>query len=168
MISCGFARGLLCIAAAAMMASLRLYAEETHENSRYQIIIERNPFGAIAGANSAATQPNFATRFVLVGLVDSNSPEQRLQAIITDKEKNSTFFKSEGESIEDIKVLHIEPKPAKAVIQKGLETATLTYAERPNASGSMPATVPQVSPSPPGFAPPVPSRVGRIPFRRGN
>lgn len=136
--------------------------------SRYQIIIERSPFCAIPGSDKNAAQPNFSTRFTLVGVVNSNSVEQKLQAIIMDKEKNSTYFKSEGESIEDVKILHIEPKPAKVVIQKELETATLTYAERPNSTGPQPPAMAQPQ-APPGFAPGSPPRPGgRIPFRRGN
>ncbi len=161
----GFRKALVCIAATAFVVASGMCTEEAHDISRYQIIIDRSPFGAIPGSANAA-QPNFSTRFVLVGLVDSNSAAQQLQAIIMDKEKNSTYFKSEGESIEDVKILHIESKPAKVVIQKELETATLTYADRPNSTGPSPAGTPQ---APPGFAPPNPARVGgRIPFRRGN
>ncbi len=128
----------------------------------YQVIIDRSPFGAVPGLASADVQPDFATRFVLVGIVNSNGEDNVLQAIILDKQKNITHFTGEGESIDEVKVMHITDKPAKVVIQRGLETATLTFPEHAPLGSGGPA--PQQG-NGPGY--PTPNRIQRIPFRRG-
>ena len=152
---------LLCVAG---MAVTGAGAAETHDLGPYQVIIDRSPFGAVPGLEAADVQPDFATRFVLVGIVDSNGVANALQAIILDKQKNITHFKGEGETIDEVTVLHITDKPPKVVIQRGLETATLTFPEKaPSGSG--------LGPQPgnnPGFPSPGPGRMQRIPFRRGS
>jgi hypothetical protein len=141
-------------------------AEPTRDlPARYQIIIDRSPFGALA--TGPANAPSFAARFTFVGLVNSNGIESRLQAIIHDKDANRSYFKSEGETIDDIKVVKVEDKPAKVVLQKGLESATLTYQEKGNVA------LPQqpMAPQQPQPSAPTPGGVPgprRIPFRRAN
>jgi hypothetical protein len=137
--------------------------ESTHDFARYQIIIDRSPFGAIASGPGPAAA--FAARFNFVGLVSSNGVQSRLQAIIQDKEGNRSYFKSEGEAIEDIKVVKIEEKPAKVVLQKGLESATLTFQEQSKVALPPPQAAPQQPQAPPGPGVPGPRR---IPFRRAN
>lgn len=151
----------LCIALA---AGARVGAEETHDLGPYQVIIDSSPFGAVPGLASADVQPDFATRFVLVGIVDSNGVDNALQAIILDKQKNITHFKGEGESIDEVKVLHVTDKPPKVVIQRGLETATLTFPERTSSGSGGPG--PQQGNNP-GYPSAGPGRIQRIPFRRG-
>jgi len=148
---------LSCLAVAVVA---RCHADESHDLGPYQVIIDKSPFGAVPGLASADVQPDFATRFILVGIVDSNGVENALQAIIMDKQKNITHFTAEGETIDEVKVLHIEDKPPKVVIQRGLETATLTFPEHAPALGGAPS-----QPGGPGYAPP--NRFQRIPFRRG-
>jgi hypothetical protein len=129
---------------------------------RYQVIVDRAPFGANAGAPEAEAQPNFAARYGFIGLVKTQGAGPLL-AMVQDKERNKNYFLAEGETIpnESVKVLHIERSPSKLVLQQGLETATLAYL--PTGSAPPMTTAP---PQPPGpAAPPVGRR--RIPFMRG-
>ena len=140
---------------------------ETYEFSRYQVILDRGPFGPITGGpGGPGSAPPFSARYTLVGIVNSNAA---LQAIIFDKEANRSYFRAEGESIDDVKVVRIEQTPAKLVIQKGLETATLTFEQKPNTPGT---AIGATQPPQPGILPGAPSPGAptprRIPFRRGS
>ena len=118
-----------------------------HDLGRYEVIIDRAPFCASAGA-AAAAQPNFANRYAFVGVV-STTEDNRPLAIIQDKEQNNRiYFKAEGDTIDTVKVVKIDQSPAKPVLQQGLEVATLSYQAR----GGGPLPVPA-----PGMAQPMPN-----------
>jgi hypothetical protein len=155
--------------------------------SRYQPIVDRLPFG---GANTPAggvSQPGFATRFTLVGMVSSNYPAGALQAILLDKSaQNKTYFRAEGETIDGVKIIKINDElPNRSVVlQQGLETATLIYEARRTTPPRLGAPLPGVllppgapAPNPEEAVPAVPApsvpETGtgttpprRIPFRR--
>jgi hypothetical protein len=165
--------GLLVTAAGVSAADA---PSDAKDFSRYQVIIDRSPFGQVSGAGAAAPLPNFATRFQFAGLVSSD--EGPLQAILYDKDASRTYFCVEGEVIKsdnnpiDVKVVQIDPPPsAKLVLKCGVETATLQFEER--AGGSAASRTPPVVPpgfKPPGSSIPMPNVTGsrRIPFRRTN
>ena len=149
-------------------------ATDTHSFSRYQIIVDRAPFGAVSGTGADTPQPNFAARFTFIGTAKLNET-QPLMAIIQDKESNNrTYFKSEGDAIGGVTIVRIERSPAaKLVLKQGLETATLTLETKtgpgrpPPAPGPAAAgqpTLPQPGQSP-GASPPQGPR--RVPFLRG-
>jgi hypothetical protein len=137
---------------------------EPHDFSRYQLIIERKPFGAMPGQETAGpTGPSWKDRFVFVGVVSSEDNSQVL-AIILSPQANRTYFRAEGETIEDVKIVRIDrsvPTP-KLVLQQGLETATLAY--QPTAVGGGGPAAPAIQQ--PGA--PVPPGPRRVPFRRAS
>jgi hypothetical protein len=145
--------------------------DELHDFSRYQIIIDRLPFGAMSGSADNIPQPPFSARFTFVGT--EKEDEKPLAAIIFDKEHNQTFFKAEGELIDDITVMKIEQgdkAPVKLVLKQGLEVATLLLETKTTVGAAPPAPNIQPQPAIPGIpAGPVPVQPGvrRIPFRRG-
>ena len=142
------------------------------EMARYQVIVDRMPFGGVTGALAAGATPGFATRFSFVGLVSSNFTNGQLQAIFLDKTAaNRAYFKGEGEMMDDVKVLRIvDGLPNRSVVlQHGLETATLTYEQRranpvPPAVAPVPGLPTLALPQP--SEAPLPSAPRRIPFRR--
>ena len=143
-------------------------ADEARDFSRYKIIVDRAPFGAVSGAGADVQQPPFSARFTWIGTAEEEG--QPLMAIILDKEGNRVHFKAEGESIGPVVVAKIERPangPAKLVLKQALEVATLTMESKP-ASGAPPASIPQ--PAQPG-QPPIPGGaqpgMRRIPFARG-
>lgn len=147
------------------------------EFGRYQVILDRMPFGGVMGGASAAT-PNFATRFSFVGLVNPDVADGGWLAILADKNTpNRCYFKGVGEMVDDVKVVRIENKlPNRSVtLQRGLETATLLFEPRrataapaapavPGTPTAMTAAMPP--PLPGGTDTPMPSSPRRIPFRR--
>ena len=162
---------ILCALAATLVGAAVHAADALHDFSRYQIIIDRLPFGAISGTENIQ-QPPFSARYTFVGMAkeDDTTP---LLAFIFDKEGNQTYFKAEGETIGDTTVVKIEKAdkgPSKLVLKQGLEVATLLL-ETKTGVGAAPQT-PGAQPQPgiPGVSPaPVPVQPGvrRIPFRRG-
>ena len=156
--------GGLLIAGFLGLAAIERTTTNQQDFSRYQPIIDRKPFGQVQNAPTEVA-PNWLSRFSMVALVMSNSGSGPLQAIIMDKEGNRTYFRAEGETIDPgIKVVRIEPKPPKLVLQNGLDSGTLTFQDRPAAAAAPAAPAPG---APPGTAPAAPT-IRRIPFRRGN
>ncbi len=136
--------------------------------SRYQVILDRSPFGGLPnGAGGAAPQPNFADSYTFVGVVEEQGHKL---AIIQPKSTPRAEFKAEGETLGDVTVAKIEMagENSKLILQRGLEKATLSYLPRGGASAasaappSMPAFMQRPTP-----AVPVPLARRRIPFRRG-
>jgi hypothetical protein len=160
---------ILLLAGAVFLATAQpvLHAETT-DFSRYQVILDHTPFGPVTGGPDTAL-PNFTARYLFVAVVSSNGEDGVLQAIIQDKEANRSYFRGQGETLDNnVKVLRIEAKPAKLVLQSGLEVGTLTFQER-TAAAAGPVAAPG-APGIPGAPPPMPTPTGvrRIPFRRGN
>jgi hypothetical protein len=165
---CGLLKVLAALCAGAFVSASIARAAESYKYDRYQVILERAPFGPVSATEGPGAAPNFATQLQLVALVESNSVLP--QAGILDKQANRTYYRAEGESIDDVKVVSIDLTARKVVTQKGLEKATLTFEQRPNTplpGGAAPAAVPR--PVVPGQPRPIaPPGVRRIPFRRGN
>jgi hypothetical protein len=156
------------MAAFVMTVGCRGETTEPVDFSRYKVILDREPFGSVSPLAGAPAQPDFAAKYLFVGMVSSNGEDGLLQAIIFNKETNHSFYRSEGEMFDNsVKVMRLEHKPPKLVIQSGLEAGTLTYQDRP-AGGPMMAPAPGAPGSAPPPGAPTPTGIRRIPFRRGN
>ncbi|HUK82138.1 MAG TPA: hypothetical protein VLZ12_05840 [Verrucomicrobiae bacterium] len=158
---------LVAVVAAVVASVSDVCARETYEFSRYQVILDRSPFGPVTATEAQGAVPGFAAQLLLVGFVYSNSVLP--QAIIEDKQGSRTYFRAEGELVNDAKVVTIDLMARKVVVQRGLEKATLTVEQRPNKP--MPGGAPAQAQPPgvPAGAPFTPSPgVRRIPFRRSN
>jgi hypothetical protein len=152
-----------CIAVAATAGTARAADPgDPHDFSRYQVILERSPFGPLAGTGVEPPPPGFATRFAFVGLASEN-PDAPLQAVVFDKEKNRTHFVAEADAFEGVTVVRIEKSPPKLTLKHGLELATLNLEDRPAVGAPPPGFAPG-QPAPPATTP----GVRRIPFRRGS
>lgn len=150
-----------------LSARTSVAAADSHNFSRYQIILDRSPFAPPAGSVEVQ-QPNFAARYSFIGTVkpDETNP---LMAVIQDKEAaNRIYFKEEGQTIGAVTVVSIGQSPgAKLVIKQGLETATLTLETKASVGpAAPPAPIPGASSQPP--LPLGQPGVRRIPFRRGD
>jgi hypothetical protein len=162
---------VLCALAAALGGAPAGATEPTRDFSRYQIILDRAPFGKMGASPDDAQQPSFSTRFTFVGIA-SEGDDQPLLAIIQENDTKHVDFKAEGESIGTVKVVKIEKSengPTKLVLKQDLEVATLMLETKPG-SGAAPGPSAQGQPGQPGQPQvPMPAQPGvrRIPFRRG-
>lgn len=164
---------ILCATAAALGVVRAGTAEPARDFSRYQIILDRAPFGLMGASPDNVPQPSFSTRFTFVGLA-SERPDQLL-AIILENDTKHVDFKAEGESIGNVKVMKIEKTeagPTKLILKQDLEVATLTLETKPGtgaapAPGGSPPPGPSVQPGQPPGPMPIQPGIRRIPFRRG-
>lgn len=149
----------------------------TEELARYQIIMDRQPFGSVASLNAPAPIPSFSTKYQFVAIVNSNSGMGVIQAVIFDKDQNRSLFRAEGEMLDaNVKLTKIQLQPPKVTIQSGLESAQLSFADRPNAPMAPVANAPgqPARPAVPTIPSGIPNQnpnpatpsVRRIPFRR--
>jgi hypothetical protein len=163
---------IVCALAVSLFGLTVLGAETPHDFSRYQVIVDRSPFGPMSGVGPEVAQPPFSARYTFVGTAKLDET-QPLMAIILDKEGSRTYFKSEGETIGDATVFKIDKEdkgPVKLVLKQGLEVATLVMETKASVGAAPPAPSAQPQPFIPGqSAAPVPPQPGvrRIPFRRG-
>lgn len=160
-------------------AGLAQAATEVTPWEHYQAIVERAPFGTVAGATDSGPLPNFATRYVFAGMVPSETQEGGLLAVIFDTEKSRSELVAPGQTFGDVKLvrLDVDGENSKIVLQRGLEPATLRLKPRETSipiatSGPVQVTAqpnaPAVQSAPPAGERTVvvPAR-RRIPFRRG-
>jgi hypothetical protein len=168
--------GTITILATVLIAWSTCAVETTDLPARYQVIIERAPFGQVSGAGAAELAPNWLANYVFSGLIQSNSGNGAVQVIISTKDNSRWYFRAEGEAIDGgVTVAKIDQsqKQPKVVLKNGLETGTLTFPERtavasaaPPAAAPLPGIAIPQAPGAPSAA--VPAGVRRIPFRRSN
>jgi len=157
-----------CAVAAVSGAPASRGADAAHDFSRYQVILDKAPFGQIGASAENTPQPGFSTRFTFVGLA-SEGDDKPVLAVLLENDTKHVDFKSEGENIGPVKVVKIEKSETgqdKVVLKQDLEVATLTMEAKP---GSGAAAPPPGQPQMPGQPPmPMPMQPGirRIPFRR--
>ncbi|NQU12471.1 hypothetical protein HQ590_16875 [bacterium] len=154
------------------LSAVRLRGATVPTFDRYQAIIDRAPFGAVAGGRGGeGAVPGFAERYVFVGVVP-DVVSQKQQAIVLDKQSNQIQLLTPGETLEDVKVVEIEAdgEDSRLILQKGFETATLRYVPRGAApTAAVPPGVvvaPAGKPAAQAGRPAVPPPPRRIPFRR--
>lgn len=82
---------LLAATACALPVCASRAATESQDFSRYQVIIDRAPFGATGVNTTPDAQPPFSARYTFVGLVKT-ATSGGLLAIIQDKEKNRPYL----------------------------------------------------------------------------
>lgn len=158
---------IVCATTVALVGIAAGAAEPMRDFSRYQVILDRAPFGQMGASADSAQQPSFSTRFTFVG-VASEGPEQPLLAIIQENDTKQIDFKAEGESIGNVKVVKIEKSetgPIKLTLKLDFEVATLTLEAKTGSGATAHGGPPNAgqSPIPPTLQP----GVRRIPFRRG-
>jgi len=146
-------------------------ATETADFARYQSIIDRSPFGQVQGTPTDAA-PNWLANYVFSGIIQSNSGNGAVQAIISTKDNNRWYFRAEGETVDSdvtIQKIDLNPKSPKVVLKKGQETGTLSFPERTAVAAPNAPPPPGVAnPAPGAGVPAAPPTIRRIPFRRGN
>ena len=184
----GLAMLLFALVAAGAAGPARADADKEGEG-RYQVVIDRAPFGTVTGV--AEKVPGFAERLMFVGLVPSATTNQPL-AVLYDSSRNRSVLVAVGDSVgapgdpanrpgDDIRVVKVDVQGenSSVTIQHGIDTARLTLKTRetplpsagagpvppmPMPAGAGAMTVPGQAPTPGGTGVLLPTR-RRIPFR---
>ena len=160
---------MVCVLSMSVGGTVACAADATHDSGRYQIIVDRAPFGQMVVGGPDSQQPPFATRFTFVGTAQLD-PDKPVMAIIMDKEGNHVHFKAEGDTIGNISVVSIEKADkgtTKLVLKQGLETATLLLEPKTAGGVAPPGGGQPGQPGQPPTSQPNQPALRRIPFRRG-
>ncbi len=125
---------VLAVAIGSGVAAVAAIASEPAGYDRYQVIVEKSPFGAIVDGVGAEPLPNFAENYQFVGFVPSQDSGELL-AVLFDTKNNRSGLVSAGETFGDVEVEEIDlsGEAPKVVIRKGLEPATLRMKPREEA-----------------------------------
>ena len=75
----------------------------TRDFARYQVILDRAPFGAMPGTAVESQQPPFSARFTFIGTAKEG--DKPLMAIVMDKEGNRVRFVAAGDKIGPVTVV---------------------------------------------------------------
>jgi hypothetical protein len=98
-----------------------------HDWSRYEIIMERAPFGKepLSEESAASAQPagEFAKQYRLCMLYED--AQGQLKAGLISKVNNKNFFLQVGESDEGLSLVDVRLEDGVAILQQGAETAQL-------------------------------------------
>lgn len=137
-----------------------------HEFSRYQIILDKKPFGEVTPSEDAQPQTAlgdvFSKEFEMKAIVDDGSG---IRIGLLDKKTNKNFFLGVGEIHEGLQLVSVDYEHEEAVVKKGGETAVVKL--RPDKDKDMaavPAAVPAFMSEAPFQAPVPSSSVTRRPF----
>jgi hypothetical protein len=128
--------------------------QAAYDMSRYEIIMERAPFGKAPLPDEAAAPPRpageFAKQYRLCMLYED--AQGRLKAGLVSKTNNKNFFLQVGESESGLSLAEVRLEDGVAVLQQGGETAQLIL----EGLGTPRAAVPQqvaMNPAPAGLTP---------------
>ena len=111
-----------------LMAVTVAFGTAQYDFSRYQIIIDRKPFGEPPPPPPLPTKAtpqaeSFARNIRLSGLVEKD--DGSIQVGFVDKQSNKSYFLSEGESEDGIELVSASYEDEEAVLQKGGEMAVI-------------------------------------------
>ena len=125
---------LFCLALVGLSPALCQTNDEL--TARYQVILDRVPFGLVPPSKLGQAVLGFG-RYAFVGLVSLDESSSNRVAVIHDRLNNRYYFNAEGEQVDDIKVLRIENTPTgrKLLLQRGSDITTLTYAQEVHQGG---------------------------------
>lgn len=140
-----------------------------HDFLRYQIILDKKPFGEITP--SEASQPQaplgdvFSKEFEMKAIVDDGTG---VRVGLLDKKTNKSFFLGVGESGEGLQLVSVDYDKEEAVVKKDGETAVVKLRPDKDKGKDMAAALPAAVPAGMNelpFQPPVPSAsAARRPF----
>lgn len=117
----------LVIAMAAWGAALVAHAVTTTDFSRYQVVIDRKPFGEVApivvpGAADLAAAESFAKDYEMKGIIDDGD---KIQVCILDKKTNKHIYLDIGQEISGMQLVSVNYDNEEAVLKMGVETTVI-------------------------------------------
>ena len=136
-------RYCLKVAIAGWGAVLAAHAATTTDFSRYQVILDRNPFGEVApivlpGAAGLEAVKSFAKDYEMKAIIDDGD---KIQVGILDKKNKKHIYLDIGQEISGMQLVSVNYDKEEAVLQMGVETIVIKLHPDKDAAAA-PAGVP--------------------------
>lgn len=117
-------------------------AVTTTDFSRYQVVIDRKPFGEVApilapGVADLATVESFAKDYEMKAIIDDGD---KLQVCILDKKANKHMYLDIGQEISGMRLVSVNYDKEEAVLKMGTETTVIKlHPDKDKAKDALPA-----------------------------
>ena len=109
--------------------------------SRYQVIIDRSPFGSSGEVSLPVISPEAAKEinrdYLLTGIITIGSVKK---VVIEDKKKNEHYYLNEGDSIDRLKIFSIDVKEEEVILL--MEGKLIRIGFKPKEEGELPLRSP--------------------------
>jgi len=117
----------LMVAIAAWGAVLAAHAATTTDFNRYQVILDRSPFGEVApivvpGATDLAAAESLAKDYEMKGIVDDGD---KIQVGLLNKKTNKYVYLNVGQELDGMQLVSVNYDKEEAVLKIGSETVVI-------------------------------------------
>lgn len=131
-----------CLGSAAMGLGCILAAQGavTTEFNRYQVILDRNPFGevaplAVTGTTSSLTiSETFTKDYEMKAIIDDG---EKLQVGVLNKKTNKHIYVNVGQELDGLQLVSVNYEKEEAVMKMGAETAIIKLHPDKNATAAL-------------------------------
>ncbi|MBU0713760.1 MAG: hypothetical protein KJ964_00195 [Verrucomicrobia bacterium] len=108
-------------------AALMAHAVTTTDFSRYQVVLDRKPFGEVApivvpGATDLAAAESFAKDYEMKAIIDDGD---KIQVCVLDKKTNKHIYLDIGQEISGMQLVSVNYDKEEAVLKMGVETTVI-------------------------------------------
>ena len=108
-------------------AALAAHAVTTTDFSRYQVILDRKPFGEVApivvpGAADLATVESFVKDYEMKAIIDDGD---KIQVCVLNKKTNKHIYLDIGQEIGGMQLVSVNYDKEEAVLKMGIETTVI-------------------------------------------
>ncbi|MDP2991391.1 MAG: hypothetical protein Q8O57_12605 [Kiritimatiellota bacterium] len=123
-------------------AALAAHAVTTTDFSRYQVVLDRKPFGEVApiavpGAADLAAAESFAKDYEMKGIIDDGD---KIQVCVLDKKINKHIYLDIGQEISGMQLVSVNYDKEEAVLKMGIETTVIKlHPDKDKDKGAAPA-----------------------------
>ena len=134
----------LVIAIAGWGAALVAHAVTTTDFSRYQVVLDRKPFGEVApiavpGAADLAAAESFAKDYEMKAIIDDGD---KIQVCVLDKKTNKHIYLDIGQEISGMQLASVNYDKEEAVLKMGVETTVIKlHPDKDKDKGAAPAAM---------------------------
>jgi hypothetical protein len=107
--------------------ALVAHAVTTTDFSRYQVVLDRKPFGEVApiavpGAADLAAAESFAKDYEMKAIIDDGD---KIQVCVLDKKTNKHIYLDIGQEISGMQLVSVNYDKEEAVLKMGIETTVI-------------------------------------------
>lgn len=130
------------LAIAGWGTALAAHAVTTTDFSRYQVVLDRKPFGEVApivvpGAADLAAAESFTKDYEMKAIIDDGA---KIQVCVLDKKTNKYIYLDIGQEISGMQLVSVNYDKEEAVLKMGIETTVIKlHPDKDKDQGAAPA-----------------------------